>query len=214
MIARFGIVATSLGFLSTIIIAYACSLKIDYTVIQDKSDTIGEGWYIAKADGFGSTRVLSIPDYAWIADKFQELPGPYWSRTRGRLDIDSIVSGSLPEPLARIEDARGWPFRAFKCNWEDTTLTWKSPTLSNGVSLPLNRNASEVELQIQAIPTRPILPGLILDTFILGSPWFIFGVLVVKLRHRKRVLGGNCPRCGYNLQELKTCPECGWRLSK
>ncbi len=59
------------------------------------------------------------------------------------------------------------------------------------------------------IPLTPYLPGLLADLFLLTALWYALLTAPTILQRRARRARGQCPRCGYDLQQLPTCPECG-----
>lgn len=66
------------------------------------------------------------------------------------------------------------------------------------------------------IPLRPIWPGFLANwivwTALAWLGWEIYRARVffyLGRRRRRRQARGECTACGYALEELKTCPECG-----
>jgi len=61
------------------------------------------------------------------------------------------------------------------------------------------------------VPLTPIWPGFAINTVfyaaILSLPFIAFG----RIRHRRRIRRGLCPKCGYDLRGRShaVCPECG-----
>jgi hypothetical protein len=61
-----------------------------------------------------------------------------------------------------------------------------------------------------ALPIRPYLPGLLLNTLFYAF-LFTIPLTLKRLRRRLRLRRGHCPHCNYDLLHNFThpCPECG-----
>jgi hypothetical protein len=81
-----------------------------------------------------------------------------------------------------------------------------------GILLGVERHASGVTQQFNALPLRPIWPGFAIDTLFYAAIWggLFFGFASAKRGMRRR--RGRCPQCGYDLRGNLSagCSECGW----
>ncbi|MFI4896321.1 MAG: hypothetical protein ACIARR_00675 [Phycisphaerales bacterium JB059] len=60
-----------------------------------------------------------------------------------------------------------------------------------------------------AIPVRPVWPGFLINTLVYaGACWLLLAAPGGAVRWR-RARRGLCPACGYDLNGLPACPECG-----
>lgn len=62
---------------------------------------------------------------------------------------------------------------------------------------------------VPRLPLRPVLPWFLLNCLLYGAllaaPWVVF----TTRRASNRAREGRCLRCGYDLDGLESCPECG-----
>jgi hypothetical protein len=59
------------------------------------------------------------------------------------------------------------------------------------------------------IPSRVIPAGFVGDTAFFGTCWYACLFVPGIVRRRNRKAKGLCVKCGYDMRELATCPECG-----
>lgn len=59
------------------------------------------------------------------------------------------------------------------------------------------------------LPIVPVWPGLIADILFWSVVWFIPGVIWRTLCAARRKRRGLCLVCGYSIEDLEVCPECG-----
>lgn len=68
---------------------------------------------------------------------------------------------------------------------------------------------------IRAVGYIPEPIGTFINTATFSTPLLLAAILVPRLRTRRRLRRGLCPRCAYNLHAdfAFGCPECGWNRS-
>lgn len=106
----------------------------------------------------------------------------------------------------------GWPVVCMK--WEGTmqsrrigkgmtgSTTYRGLFTTNGKRPPIPVN------ETVSIPLLLIWPNLLIDTAFYAV--LSFGLFAAhRALRRRRYPKGHCPACGYDLQSLTTCPECG-----
>ena len=62
------------------------------------------------------------------------------------------------------------------------------------------------------VPTQIIASGLAINTAFYATLWGILLVALPAIKQRLRKRRGLCARCGYEVTDLPTCPECGSEL--
>lgn len=226
------IMCAGLGVLTTIVIAWVCAL-----LVNPKGNTRGPTLGIAAIDrdgwrwtlignvGFGSTQLLWTP---WPVANLDRDNTPYntglipsWS-VHARLSPESVPENSSYQ-IDFIEDARGWPLRAFR-SWRKTHTHAQSMKIggvmeSVQVYSPVQRFAwlempgwINRSIQPTGIPLMPLWSGFLADSALFGATWFVmlFGPGMVRRGIRRR--RGCCPMCAYDLRRNLDagCPECGW----
>jgi hypothetical protein len=105
----------------------------------------------------------------------------------------------------------GWPARALS-----STVDWTHPSvpLRHACVLEFASLAEALDLGFSTIvlPLRPYFPGLLLDTTLFSTLWFLVLFAPRSIRRNRRLRHGLCPLCAYDLQGQPSpgCPECGW----
>ena len=183
-------------------------------------------WGFALWDGMVYERIEHDPGEAMILMSGYRAPADWNIRTlveqRGLgthnvMITEMVWAGST---LAAMEGSRnrsvvvyehGWPMRSLRVRGaHDSRATgdglvrlWRSGIVLNDGS----GNAYPVVL-----PVRPMPIGFAANTLLLGGVVWLVGVVGVgpfALRRVHRRRGGRCEACGYDLDGLDTCPECG-----
>ncbi len=144
---------------------------------------------------------------------------PRWSST-------NIQATSSDDRLPYVtEYAFGWPERSLMLRVRYDHIS-NTPQPFDSISLPLidriAGRASTSPGSSTLYPVRPIWPGLLINTLVLGIvadrllSWFFIPPVRWYLRrafwvHRERRRDrGLCPLCKYTLKGSPTCSECGW----
>ncbi|MEE9128821.1 MAG: hypothetical protein V3T84_02300 [Phycisphaerales bacterium] len=142
---------------------------------------------------------------------------PAWA---GELEPD--VGSGQNERVARVVDARGWPWRALKSRfnlagqYRDGQSSETITGVSGGILITPQSAEKNLIHTTLVFPLIPIWSGLFLDSvfyavcilaifFGLTGPGIVAGTI-----RRKR---GQCIKCGYDLRGNLShgCPECGWQ---
>jgi hypothetical protein len=155
---------------------------------------------------------IPLPDFMQPqeVDAAELVPAWAWWQLVGRYESDAHHTDGL-----RWLAAFGWPFSAL---WYEYGLYLRGNTYSEGgvtVEVPWKRWSGRdyyVNQLPVIIPYRPIWAGLILNTALHASLWWLvlFGPGITRRALRRR--RGLCPRCAYDLHALplaSPCPECG-----
>lgn len=127
----------------------------------------------------------------------READPPYWSSLRG---IATVV---------RVEEARGWPFRALYCYWVNTEPS-EVPSMvgafgSNPMSGPIVASAP-----FQVYPFLPLWRGVVANLMLYGAALFAAHRTPLIFRAWTRRRRNLCVTCGHVLiQSQARCPECG-----
>lgn len=173
---------------------------------------VGEGWSYWAGRSVGSLTVMRIPamfslseplrsDY--LAVRHREVPP--WSA------VHASPGDHVPRQTTYVEEARGWPMLALRCNiaLAHAAQGPAVPSVQWGIAVtkPDARRVTGIVL-----PWRPIWNGFIVNSALFSL--IVFAVLYVPglMRRAARRRDGRCVRCGYDLRALAgstACPECG-----
>jgi hypothetical protein len=131
-------------------------------------------------------------------DPWPELEYWVYSRSFGYRHFDARASGPDPEANGFTMDVvhLGWPLPVIehKQMWWD----WDNPSLAGPEPDPAP------SLLARGLIGNPLLIGTLVFVPLVLMPY-----AMVMVRRAWRVRGGDCVRCGYTLDGLRTCPECG-----
>ena len=215
------------GVAATVIVGVLVSV-IPRAWEQDETATDAiraEMWSISAKKSWGAVRItwtrVSPPhamqddprmmrvmrDYARVYSDHRALAdvAPRWSEFRGREGVLRSPSDDLV-----VEDARGWPFLAFRCTARASRIGQggAGATSVNG-GLLIRAAASGLPADMQLLPLTPLWPGFIANSGLFGSALtaVYYGVRGIIRRYRLR--RGECPNCGYPASASNICSECG-----
>jgi hypothetical protein len=157
-------------------------------------------WYVFVDSEVGATTVTLYPaSFFNSATPDASAPHvasvPYWVPFRQ----------APPYMLASVT-ARGWPFRAFHYTSDVNYFTPDARSFICNVSGGI---IVDTPHRRTIIPFRPIWPGLIANTLILGMSVWAIAFTVSAARRITRRNEHLCSCCGYCLRTLARCPECG-----
>lgn len=128
------------------------------------------------------------------------------------IDASPWSIGEAAPPRMMITTA-GFPFRSF-----EGMHSWGPVTPPRAWAIPVDPHSPNVAW-LSALPYRPRLTGLILNTALYGGMFWcaVFGPFAlwryINEDQRRRL--HHCPQCDYDLRgNLEAgCPECGWGRS-
>ncbi|MCA9297797.1 MAG: hypothetical protein KDA28_01955 [Phycisphaerales bacterium] len=135
---------------------------------------------------------------------------PFVFRRRG-----GLITSSQGWVLHRM----GWPFLSFESRLDSafrTTVAYRRVFDHGGWLVGwrsglvlFSKDPTSGRTQIIDLALRPIPAGFAANTVIFGIPiWvLVFGIRGFKRSRRRRL--GQCVRCGYLLDGMNACPECG-----
>jgi len=135
---------------------------------------------------------------------------------------DGVVHGGRDAPFMVTVIDSGWPARSMRAV-EPIQMTAIPTTVAAtidsireslndysvwlvGIESPFPAGNNDLPMRI---PLRPLLRGTLLNTMVYGLlVWLLVSIpLAILCVHRRR--RGRCVKCGYQLADLPTCPECG-----
>jgi hypothetical protein len=150
-------------------------------------------------------RALGVP-----STKDQATLPRWWSPS-------ALSAPRLPVSAVAMDDARGWPLLALRCQLLVRYPAGKQHLHTiGGIELPRSPRGAHWWFGVRALPLIPIWPNFAVNASLYAAAiWFVIHVLRA-LRRLGRVKRGLCPCCGYDiLRDLSQgCPECGWRRKK
>lgn len=100
----------------------------------------------------------------------------------------------------------GLPLHAFHA-WTDDWRTPRTPQTPPGASALHWRFA--VDIRGTVFPYRPMPLGFTVNTLLYAALLFLLTLGLSVFKRRRRLRGGLCVRCGYDITGLTACPECG-----
>lgn len=166
------------------------------------------------------------PTLAWLfpptRPEFAEQPFRTWEFTtpgyRERTASEFTIDTDAP---TQIEHAVGFPFTCLiyrDDNWEHPETSTNNPppflrlSRDNGALIltpsALRPNSSGIHFDAM-IPLTPSLPGLLANLLLYTAFWYTALLLTSHLRTSIRRARHQCTSCGYPLNTLPSCPECG-----
>ncbi|MEQ8770180.1 MAG: hypothetical protein RIB60_06695 [Phycisphaerales bacterium] len=171
----------------------------------------GEGSYrwlcTTPNDGFGTALVHRLAVWHGVIE-YEERELPRW--------VGPIPPALPPDHTEHVENAWdvaiGWPMLSHRGVFIEDPKPHRvhGAALVPGVGLGMSRLGG---VQRVMIPLTPIWTGLIINAVLYAGAVFLFGSALRRARSVRRMRRGCCPGCGYNLEGVVVCPECGRRVS-
>ncbi len=194
------IVTISISWFSAIFIPLPSGLKLQ----RDNPQGI---WHDFPSSDFGEVH---------RAFRTRHALATHWQLQRD-LQIPTPPSSLPPQHvLNRMEF--GFPFRCLfsQASWLHTALSTAEPKLHQGILLTWRPEWIMIQntLYTSQLPLAPIWRGLLLNTTSFGLVSFLCWRGYVHARAVLRLRRGHCSQCGYDLQSLSMCPECGLLLKE
>jgi hypothetical protein len=218
----------TLGLLTTLLIAWACSalatvlrpkVRFDIVLIdkQDRSFFANYSQYPGvEIYGWnqGGPGVSNFPNAFHLADR----RAPSWSCIYDPAARDACLHGEWPASF--IEWRAGWPMSALSGRLEPPpkTFDYLHPPRIVGGFLRFRDNkehiypAPNTSLNGYLFPLIPIWPGLLADTALFAAAWAFALIGLPHLRAVRRRRKKLCEHCAYdrhNIPHDSACPECG-----
>jgi hypothetical protein len=143
---------------------------------------------------FGATRC-----FLWLRERSRH--EAEWRRIPddalpGGVPVDEVSPGTTI-----VWDVRGWPLRCMSARWIEPADSWNYRD-----GFLIGRYSSGWPI---VLPIRPVwIPFFVNVALIAGVAGLVLR-LSRYLRCRKRLHLGKCLSCGYSLEGLLSCPECG-----
>lgn len=141
---------------------------------------------------------------------------PYWVRSQ------DLVSSWLVDNEPAINDSNTWqtywatetasgiPFRCLSSMVESDGVAGTTVVHDKGL-VWLVGMLDSTRLLDRGVPTRVLWRGMITNSLIWGTSFYLITAIYLALREHRRAASSRCSQCGYSLDGLasSTCPECG-----
>ncbi len=204
----FILLSVVLGVITSYLIAWGCALFASSPMKEvwlTKMDENERSWLVSQHGSAGYTYLVGG---AWTYDvsAWDEREPPWWSRS---------LQKAVPEhtrfqrqTVWDCEVVAGWPVVCTRCDFT-------AERVRGQIVLHITRGVESDRVLPNAVPRiypiDPIWRGLLANSAVFGSAWFILlGVptMIVRVRRRR---AGRCLHCGYDLRATTgdKCPECG-----
>ncbi len=121
----------------------------------------------------------------------------------------------IPPAITLTRYRIGWPWRALY--WDSVFIqnNGRIPNSKSHYKLMSDRAGLKYGLDIPfssswwKLPVIPVWDGLLLNVLLWSCLWCIPGPVRRGVRTHRRKRRGLCLVCGYAVEDLETCPECG-----
>lgn len=162
-----------------------------------------------------SALTQNIEDYPWPemlpseADRLVIVWSPSFGTDRSHyLDTSSSAQSLGGGILGRFCQS-GWPLRSFEGGYYQKP---QSNDIVERGALFLTQNWQRNFWSVEALPWRPLWPGLAINAIFYGVIVGLLFAVPGRVRRWRRVRRGLCPACGYPIGESTLCSECGARV--
>lgn len=134
--------------------------------------------------------------------------------------LPEFISKDIANEIANSKQNRvyfklmaGWPYRSLMGSYSSVNFSYESEIFS--YSVPTSDTSSKFRL---ILPFKPIMPGFLQNTLAYTSIYYLVmalgGKLCVGVIRRARKRKSSCEICGYSVENLFICPECGEEVTK
>jgi hypothetical protein len=157
--------------------------------------------------------VTTLPDDmpAWVRRRI----APYLDGPNSWPDFPPASNGNVCHSVLDIE-IFGWPRPALWFgSYVQRPFSGSGPRpgwIAEGAVRVFGRARAGTAAMPLYLPTHPNSPGLIIDTIVWSTPFFLAMSWFAKLRRARRIKRGQCSTCAYDLRATppgSPCPECG-----
>lgn len=207
--------ALIVGAAINVLVAWASTPFIDPWAGETVSPAMAPGWYVDCGRG-AEGPALADPSAAPMAADIARVEREFWS-----------ISAHYTRSASHSSFAR-FSVRPTSDNLDvDVTFAVGFPMLSmRGVIPPASESIPLLQAGLDAgqlssgartllsgtaglLPIEPLMPGFIVNSLGYAVIVCITARLFISQRRRLRLRRGRCPQCGYELESLGLCPECG-----
>jgi hypothetical protein len=161
----------------------------------------------------------------WWDDKPFQASTPYTIRRvfqtarweRADIQPHSFSLGGPNGGISMVE--WGWPCRCIwgVAEWYHPRTSFSNPPTHLWGLYVYFRQIDPSTSYTREVPFAPIPAGLIVDTLVWATPWWLALFGMRRIRRWNRLRRDHCPHCDYNLAGLAAdspCPECGQTIMR
>ncbi|MEX0876809.1 MAG: hypothetical protein WD114_05055 [Phycisphaerales bacterium] len=137
---------------------------------------------------------------------------------------DRQLHGDIPPGFAILRGSFGFPFRCAYYEAKYYVANGGGPFTTEffercidragfRYGIPLPKTNNQWDWVERRLPIVPHWGGMTLNTLIYGGTLALMVVLPASMQRFSRLRGGRCLACGYDLEGIDQCPECGLEAS-
>ena len=210
-----------LGLLLNIVVAYSCGWRAGALGFSMADGAYGNWTHFVEFDDGWSTEGTTLGVTGWYTSFYTSDPPDLYNTD----DSVSDKSGTH-RTTNNFGNRIGWPLRCigYSHTWlevmilrpkaesknigrvistTDTDMTPMPHWYSKGIKTKLN-NSVLTRIPVQIRPLQ-----FAANTLFYGVGAFAIRLLIVRIKHSRRKRSGLCVACGYAIEDLNVCPECG-----
>ena len=171
-----------------------------------------------------STTVYMSAHFTFDRDLFSEVSNTgidFYEFTYNQPRPDGPADGiDIPSTIVLTRYRIGWPWRALYWDSVFTFHPGQFPNAQSHAKMMSDRAGFKYGLDIplssswMRLPVMPVWNGLLLNVLLWSVLWSVPGPLLRGVRRYRRMRRGLCLACGYEVEDLEKCPECGTQCPK